>query len=129
MSNKTQNSNYFSLLQKSGSYKNMLNFMAIVYVSFVPCCDIDDVSLQESFDVLTNDKITIIRLMTFIFHSYKYSLVTLKSNMFILHMCIRFDATLLDDGISYCHRTKATICYGNKRRHPSKRAIPSVIIN
>ena len=33
MSNKTQNSNYFSLLRKSGSYKNMLNFMAIVFVS------------------------------------------------------------------------------------------------
>ena len=32
MSNKTQNSNYFSLLRKSGSYKNMLNFMAIVYI-------------------------------------------------------------------------------------------------
>ena len=32
MSNKTQNSNYFSLLQKSGSYKNTLNFMAIVYL-------------------------------------------------------------------------------------------------
>ena len=32
MSNKTQNSNDFSLLRKSGSYKNMLNFMAIVYV-------------------------------------------------------------------------------------------------
>ena len=32
MSNKSQNSNYFSLLQKSGLYKNMLNFMAIVYV-------------------------------------------------------------------------------------------------
>ena len=31
MSNKTQNSDYFSLLRKSGSYKNMLNFMAIVY--------------------------------------------------------------------------------------------------
>ena len=34
MSNKTQNSNYFSLLRKSGSYKNMLNFMAIVYMSW-----------------------------------------------------------------------------------------------
>ena len=33
MSNKTQNSNYFSLLRKSGSYKNMLNFMAIVYIN------------------------------------------------------------------------------------------------
>ena len=32
MSNKTQNSNYFSLLRKSGSYKNMLNFMAIMYI-------------------------------------------------------------------------------------------------
>ena len=32
MSNKTQNSNNFSLLQKSGLYKNMLNFMAIVYI-------------------------------------------------------------------------------------------------
>ena len=32
MSNKTQNSNYVSLLRKSGSYKNMLNFMAIVYL-------------------------------------------------------------------------------------------------
>ena len=32
MSNKTQNSNYFSLLRKSGSYKNILNFMAIVYI-------------------------------------------------------------------------------------------------
>ena len=32
MSNKSQNSNDFSLLQKSGSYKNMLNFMAIVYL-------------------------------------------------------------------------------------------------
>ena len=31
MSNQTQNSNYFSLLQNLGSYKNMLNFMAIVY--------------------------------------------------------------------------------------------------
>ena len=31
MSNKTQNSNYFSLLRKSGSYKNMLKFIAIVY--------------------------------------------------------------------------------------------------
>ena len=30
MSNKTHNSNYFSLLRKSGSYKNMLYFMAIV---------------------------------------------------------------------------------------------------
>ena len=30
----TQNSNYFSLLQKSGSYKNMLNFMAIVYMNY-----------------------------------------------------------------------------------------------
>ena len=33
MSNNTHNSNYFSLLQKSGSYKNMLNFMAIVYIN------------------------------------------------------------------------------------------------
>ena len=34
MSNKTQtqSSNYFSLLRKSGWYKNMLNFMAIVYL-------------------------------------------------------------------------------------------------
>ena len=31
MSNKTKNSNYFSLLRNSASYKNMLNFMAIVY--------------------------------------------------------------------------------------------------
>ena len=36
MSNKTQNSNYFSLLQKSGSYKNMLNFMTIVYMLHLP---------------------------------------------------------------------------------------------
>ena len=33
MSNKTQNSNHFSLLRKSGSYKNMLYFMAKVYVT------------------------------------------------------------------------------------------------
>ena len=33
MSNKTQNSNNFSLLRKSGSHKNMLNFKAIVYMS------------------------------------------------------------------------------------------------
>ena len=32
MSNKTQTSNCFSLLRKSGSYKNMLNFMAIAYI-------------------------------------------------------------------------------------------------
>ena len=32
MSNKTKNSNYFSLLRKSGLYQNMLNLMAIVYV-------------------------------------------------------------------------------------------------
>ena len=31
MSNKTQNSNYFSFLRKSGSYKNMHDFMAILY--------------------------------------------------------------------------------------------------
>ena len=31
MMNKPQNSNHFSLLRKSGSYKNMLNFMAIVH--------------------------------------------------------------------------------------------------
>ena len=40
--NKTQNLNYFSLLWKSGSYKNMLNFMAIVYINFLffqnHCC-------------------------------------------------------------------------------------------
>ena len=35
MSNKTQDSNYFSLLRKSGSYKNMLNFMAIVYETYM----------------------------------------------------------------------------------------------
>ena len=34
ISNKTQNSNYFSLLRKSGSYKNMLNFMVKVYVGY-----------------------------------------------------------------------------------------------
>ena len=32
MSNTSQNSNYLSLLRKSGPYKNMLNFMAIVYI-------------------------------------------------------------------------------------------------
>ena len=32
MLNKTQNSNYFSFLRNSGSYKNMFNFMAIVYL-------------------------------------------------------------------------------------------------
>ena len=32
VSNKTQNSNYFSLLRKSGSHKNMLKFMEIVYI-------------------------------------------------------------------------------------------------
>ena len=32
MLNKTPNSSDFSLLRKSGSYKNMLNFMAIVYI-------------------------------------------------------------------------------------------------
>ena len=31
MSDKTQNSNYFSFLQKSVIIQNMLNFMAIVY--------------------------------------------------------------------------------------------------
>ena len=31
-SNKTQNSIYFSLFRKSGSYKNVLKFMAIVYL-------------------------------------------------------------------------------------------------
>ena len=31
ISNKTQNSNYFSFLRKSGSYKNMRYFMAILY--------------------------------------------------------------------------------------------------
>ena len=31
LSNKTQNLNFFSLLRKSGSYKNMLNFMEMVY--------------------------------------------------------------------------------------------------
>ena len=35
MSNKAQNSTYFSLLRKSGSYKNMLNFTAIVYIAQV----------------------------------------------------------------------------------------------
>ena len=37
MSNKTQNSNYFSLLRKWGSYKNMLYFMAIVYDVTIKC--------------------------------------------------------------------------------------------
>ena len=32
MSNTTKNSNYFSLLRKSGSYEKMLNFMAIIYL-------------------------------------------------------------------------------------------------
>ena len=32
MSNITKNSNCFSLLRKSGSYKNMLNFMTIVFI-------------------------------------------------------------------------------------------------
>ena len=31
MSNKTKNSNCFSWLRKLGSYKNIINFMAIVY--------------------------------------------------------------------------------------------------
>ena len=37
MSNKTKNANYFALLRKSGSYKNLLNFMAIVYIQCYNC--------------------------------------------------------------------------------------------
>ena len=50
MSNKTQNSNYFSLLRKLGSYNNMLNFMAIVYILIKFCVLIHSpaTSIQKS---------------------------------------------------------------------------------
>ena len=69
VSNKTQNSNYFSLLRKLGSYKNMLNFMAIVYIWTKFCvliyCPATSIQKSDNAFILAGRGLLVTMLITF----------------------------------------------------------------
>ena len=103
ISNKTQTSNYFSLLRKSGSYKNMLNFMAIVYILPSISCymhiSVARLSELTSLALFFYTDLSKCLLCPLVVHYVSYSLYTQKKK-FSQYLCFLIKSTILHISLS-----------------------------